>query len=67
MKIRNKKIIELAEEAGVDEYTIKKTRDSASIESCRLNSLFNIAAALSVDLDDLFEIINIKVETNVQK
>lgn len=57
MKIRGKRIVDLVEEIGIDEFTIKKSRSNEFIESCRLESLYKIAKSLSVDFEDLFEII----------
>lgn len=62
MTLQNKKNIELAEEAKVDEYTIKKAKADKTIESCRLESLDKIATALNVKLDNLFDIIKLEDE-----
>ena len=67
MKIRGKRIVDLVEEIGIDEFTIKKSRSSEFIESCRLESLYKIAKALSVDFEDLFEIIANGELSDVQK
>jgi DNA-binding Xre family transcriptional regulator len=67
MRLRGMKTFELAEKAGIDEFTLKKARKNETIESCRLDSLYRIAVALDVCLDDLFEIIDIGTEFYVPK
>ena len=60
MEIRQKSVSVLAEEAGVDEDTIKKARAHKTIEMCRLESLQKIAIALGVKFKNLFERMNLE-------
>lgn len=46
MTIKNKSIATLAEEADVDEFTVKKARTSRLMRTCRLESLDKIAEVL---------------------
>lgn len=60
MELKQKSISALAEEAGVDEDTIKKARAHKTIEMCRLESLQKIATALGVKLKNLFDRMNLE-------
>ncbi len=60
MKVCKKKIGDLVEEADVDKFTVQKSRSDEMIKTCRLESLCKIAAALNVELEDLYEEIIIK-------
>lgn len=62
MKVFRKKIVDLIDETGVDKFTIQKARSDKRIASCRLESLCKIAAALNVELEDLYEEIQVLKE-----
>ena len=64
MKVFGKKTVDLIDEAGVDKFTIQKARSHKQISSCRLDSLCKIAKALNVELEDLYEEIQIAEESS---
>jgi DNA-binding Xre family transcriptional regulator len=67
MKLRHRKVLELATATALDEFTLKKARADETIGSCRLGSLYKIAVALNVDLEDLFEIVGFTRECSKAK
>ena len=60
MELRKMKVPEMIEKTEMDELTIKKLRSDKLIGSCRLESLYKMAAVLDVRLDNLFSIIEIE-------
>ena len=67
MKVFGKKTVDLIDEAGVDKFTIQKARSHKQISSCRLESLCKIATALNVELEDLYEEIQMTEESACTK
>ncbi len=51
MKAQKKRIIDLAEQAKIDELTVKRARSHKTIGSCKVKTLHKIAVALNVAVD----------------
>ncbi|MBR1733940.1 MAG: helix-turn-helix transcriptional regulator [Alphaproteobacteria bacterium] len=67
MKAKKINTATLSAEISLDESIIKKSRSGNSIESCTIGSLNKIAKALDVEIDDLFDVLEIEENTNVEE
>ena len=67
MNLRRKTLSGLAEESGLDIFTIKRARKSKLMRKCKLKTLVKIASALDVKIDHLFTLVNSEGEERCLK